>query len=360
MLNLRKNVILLILVLSFSMVVVGCGAKHQTSQTPQEKSTRTVVDQMGTKVELPKQVNRVAALWPANNQTILLLGGADKIVATTDAIKKMEWYAQVYPRILEVPLGIKGNDISIEELSKLKPDVVLVSKAEQAQAVRQAGIPAVHIMFQNFKQMRETINITAQVLGPDAEARAAKYFEYLDGNIALVAKRLADVPQEKRPRILHVVSGTDFLAGKLIVDGPKTIIDEWMIAGGGRNALSKEGNMIEVTMEEILKADPDIIIIGSNGSIKAKEAMLKDSNWKEIKAVKNNMVICNPLGTFPWDRYSAEEALQVLWIAKTLHPDKFQDIDMVAETQKFYKNFLNYDLSTENAKRILAAQNPQK
>ena len=58
--------------------------------------------------------------------------------------------------------------------------------------------------------------------------------------------------------------------------------------------------------------------------------------------MKNNKVIRNPYGTFNWDRYSTEEALQVLWAAKTLHPQKFTDIDMVKETQEFYSTFFGY------------------
>ena len=37
---------------------------------------RTVRDINNQSVELPQQVNRIADLWPANNQVVLMLGGA--------------------------------------------------------------------------------------------------------------------------------------------------------------------------------------------------------------------------------------------------------------------------------------------
>ena len=78
-----------------------------------------------------------------------------------------------------------------------------------------------------------------------------------------------------------------------------------------------------------------------------------------MKAVADDKIIKNPVGTFNWDRYSAEEALQILWSAKTFYPDKFKDVDLVAETQKFYKDFYGYDLSKDDAQRIIDGQAPE-
>lgn len=60
---------------------------------------RSVRDINGNAVEIPDQVNRIADLWPANNQVVLLLGGADKLVGTVETIQQRPWFAKVYPRI---------------------------------------------------------------------------------------------------------------------------------------------------------------------------------------------------------------------------------------------------------------------
>ena len=64
------------------------------------------------------------------------------------------------------------------------------------------------------------------------------------------------------------------------------------------------------------------------------------------------------MGTFNWDRYSAEEALQVLWAAQAFHPEQFKDIDLVQETREFYKTYYGYNLTEDEAKRIIAGQGP--
>ncbi len=58
-----------------------------------------IEDVKGNQIELPNHVERIADLWHANNQIVLLLGGTDKLVATTTVIQKNPWFSEVYPNI---------------------------------------------------------------------------------------------------------------------------------------------------------------------------------------------------------------------------------------------------------------------
>ncbi len=351
----RRSPVLMLIALLFFGLVAGCGSSKDASQSATSSaSTRTVTDQAGVKVTLPTNVQRVADLWHANNQVVLMLGGADRLVATTDTIKNMKWFATVDPGIAKVTAPFNGNDLQVEELVKLHPDVVLSSTDAQIEAARNAGLAAVKVNFQNFQGLRDTVNLTAQVLGGDAPARAKQYLAYLDKNIAYVSDRITDVPESQRPTVLHIANPSDLLT----VDGTNSMIDEWIKLSGGRNALSVQGNLQQVTMETIVKSDPDNIIIGSMSTEDALKKLQSDPAFSQLRAVKEGHVYGNPRGTFPWDRYSAEEALQVLWAAKLLHPDKFADLDLVKQTQDFYKTFMNYDLSQDQAKLILAGKDP--
>ena len=78
----------------------------------------------GNKIELPDNVQRVADLWHANNQIVLLLGGANKLVGTTTTIAANPWYSAVYPNIKNVPVLTNGETIQTEELLSHKPDAV--------------------------------------------------------------------------------------------------------------------------------------------------------------------------------------------------------------------------------------------
>ena len=69
---------------------------------------KIVTDVEGNKIELPDNVQRVADLWHANNQIVLLLGGANKLVGTNTSIAANPWYSEVYPIINNVPVLTNG------------------------------------------------------------------------------------------------------------------------------------------------------------------------------------------------------------------------------------------------------------
>ncbi|HFC8536375.1 TPA: ABC transporter substrate-binding protein [Neisseria bacilliformis] len=116
---------------------------------------RSVRDIKGNTVEIPNQVNRIADLWPANNQVVLLLGGADKLVGTVEAIHKRPWYAKVYPRIKQVPALTNGQSVQSEALLAARPDVVLLSQPAMQQQVQRAGLKTVLVNFQNYDGLKK-------------------------------------------------------------------------------------------------------------------------------------------------------------------------------------------------------------
>lgn len=89
------------------------------------------------------------------------------------------------------------------------------------------------------------------------------------------------------------------------------------------------------------------------GRMASTDPVLKDQRWSEIKAVRDGAVYLSPDGVMFWD-YGSECILLIQFIAQTLHPELFKDLDMVKEVKNYYKTFYDYDLSDENAKNILA------
>lgn len=88
------------------------------------------------------------------------------------------------------------------------------------------------------------------------------------------------------------------------------------------------------------------------------DKILNDQSWSSINAVKNKKVCVNPKGVFGWDRYGVEELLQIPWAAALLHPDLFSDLNINDKVKDFYHTYLRYDLSDDEVRRILTAQNP--
>ena len=350
-----KRIVYVLLTLIMSLgLITGCGTENASQGTKQE--AHTITDIGGAQVQLPTEVKRIADLWPANNQVVLMLGGADKLVATTQYVQTLPWFSHIYPGIKDIAAPDRfGFDVQLEELQKVKPEVIIVNSKKQAEQVRQGGFTAVQMEFTDYKGLREVVTMTADILGDKAPDIAKNYIAYLDKNIGIAEDKTKALTDAERPTVMHIASGENLLK----VDGTKTIIDEWIRYAGGKNAIEQKGRGLTLTMEEIIKANPDIIIVGDVNSKAAIEKIMNDPQWSGIKAVQTGRVYSNPVGTFKWDRYSAESALQILWAGQIIQPQLFNDIDLVKETKSFYKTFLHYDLSDAEAQRIIAGEGPQ-
>lgn len=338
----------------------ACGtqnASQGSGSSSAGESTQEITDLAGNTVSVPTSITKIVDFWHAHNQIVLMLGAADKLVGTTDNFKRMKWANVVYPGLANVESLVTGSGsnqaVNYEEAFKLSPDVCFASSKDMVTSGTEQGLTMVNVMFQDYEGLRDDVNLTAKILGSDAQKAAQKWEDLLDENIKTVEDRMSGVSDSDKVKVLHIVNASSLTK----VDGTNCIVDEWIKLAGGVNAIQTQGNMIDVTMEDIVKADPEVIIIGS-GAADAVQKLLNDSAWSGVKAVKNKAVYANPTGVFAWDRYSGEEALQVLWAAQKLNPDKFSDIDMVVKTRDFYKEFYGFDLSEDQATRIINAQDP--
>ena len=208
--------------------------------------------------------------------------------------------------------------------------------------------------FTNHADTKKSVSIMAEVIGGNAPKIAQKFNEYFDGNLKKALSKTDKIAASDKPKVLHIADGKNLFK----VDGANTIIDERIRVAGGQNAVQKAGNMLEINAEEIPNADPDVIIVGRTTPDILKK-MYENPIYAGTKAVKNKKVYVNPTGVFSWDRYGAEGALQILWAAKTLHPELFGDLDLRAEAKKFYKEFLYYDLSNDEFNYILNGLDPK-
>ena len=319
------------------------------------ESARSITDMQGVKVSVPEKVEKIAALWNANNEIILALGGMDKVVATTDLIKTNKWFEHIYPKLKNLPAALNGKDLQIEELVKLAPDVIIVSNKNYQDELIKNGFSAVNLIFRDYPDMEKSIYATAEVIGTDdARKKAEKLANKIHDNSEFVTARTKSIPDAKRPKVLHLLGGANLLK----IDGTNTIQNTWIKLGGGVNAINTEGSMIEVSAEEIINANPDIIIVGGNDTDTQIKKIKEHPAFSGSNAVKNGKIYGNPKGVFSWDRYGAENVLQILWAAKTIQPDLFKDVDMKVKTKEFYKEFLNHNLSDKEYGYILKGLNP--
>ncbi len=319
----------------------------------QSGAKRTVVDMKGNTVELPDKIERYADAWFAHNEVSIMLVGAEGVVATHCNPKAQPWMYHVNENMNKAKSTF-GDDFNFEELVDLKPDVIFDSKEAMREKANEVGIPLVNCAFKTFEEMQKSVELTGEVFGGKAVEIAKSYNDELSQVLKDVTAKTDTVADDKRPKVLHGNS-----VYTLTIDGTGTIIDAWIKAAGGKNAVDESTTgtaNAQFTFEQVIAWNPDVIITGKPEEV---EQIKNDPAWQVIEAVKNGKVYVNPKGVFGWDRYGVEEILQVQWAAALLHPELFPDLDIKTKVKDFYKKYLNYELTDEEVELILNAQPPQ-
>lgn len=291
---------------------------------------------------------RIADLWYAHNAMTVMLGAGDRIAVTVVSPAAQPWMFRIAPALLRAR-RVANGPANAEALLADTIDLAFVSQPGEAARLTKLGVAARQVDFADVESMRSSLRITATAIGtPQARDRAAAYEAYLGATLAQLRQRLAGVPIASRPRVLHLAS-----LSPLRADGSGTLIDSWITAAGGRNAATGlVGNLQPISIEQIARWNPDIIIVGGQAEA------VGDRPWDAIAAFKGRRVVRNPAGVFPWDRYGPEFALQLQWAAKLLHPDRFQTLDLSRRTAAFYRQFFGYRLTWGDYARIQNALPP--
>ena len=342
------------------VALVNLGVPGSAAQSPSTSAghTRQLSDVAGRVVAMPSTVTRVADPWHANNGMVLMMGAAGKIVATTVQAKRQPWFRKLFPPIDRVPAAFdESGDVNIEALISARPDVVLMAYGgtlpKWLPMADTYGIPVFMMPNMSLADLKTTARMTGEVLGPRESARASDWIRYFDDNIRRVTSVTSKIPSRERPRVLHTATGTI-----LTIDGVNTVIDDWITVAGGINAADVGGNARPISMEQIAAWNPDVIVVGTAPNEANRRAIMSDPRWRQINAVRTGRVYVNPTGVYLWDRHSAEAALQVLWAAKTLHPERFPDLDLGKETKAFYARFFNHTLTDAEYQTIMRATTP--
>ncbi|MCX2567256.1 ABC transporter substrate-binding protein [Acetobacter suratthaniensis] len=310
---------------------------------------RMVTDMAGVAVSIPQDNGPIADLWYAHNEITIMLGGGSRLAVSAESPADSPWLFHFFPALLSIRTGIRPDTASAEDLLARHIALVFVSSRAKAEELRRAGLPALSAEYATQDNLLRSLDMTAQALGTEQAARtAALYRQQMADALTLLHTRLASLPEQDRPRVLHIAR-----LEPLQVDGSNTLVDAWITAAGGRNAATVSGNHRPVSAEQILAWNPDIVIVDA-----AAGAVPATSPLTALPALQAGRWWRNPRGIFAWDRYGCEDLLQLYWAAARLHPHRFADINIRTTALTFYQTFFHVSLTDEEMTRILSGDPP--
>ncbi len=135
-----------------------------------------------------------------------------------------------------------------------------------------------------------------------------------------VTARVADVAQ--KPLVYYELDATDPNAP--FTSGPGTFVNLIIDAAGGKNfGAELNGEWVQVSVEELLAKQPDLILLGDNtyGGVTPEQVAAR-TGWQALKAVQQNMIFIfdDNLVSRPGPRMV--DGLEAM--AKLLHPELFK------------------------------------
>lgn len=309
----------------------------------------------GLQAALPHTDVRIASPWPAQNTIITMLGYGDSLVGTSAVAKQIPLFRQSLPRINDVPIVSmnNGNELNPEQIISLGTQMLFIPenmKIARPEVLEQAGVQVLAFKANSMAALRERVQKTGEALGPDAQQKAQAYAQYFVHNVELVASRLKDLPETARVRVYHS------MGNPLTTTGRPSLNQDWMDLAGASNVAEtwfgpNKHSAGEVALEQVVSANPQVIVAMNK---RDADEINASAQWAGIDAVIHHRVVVNPKGMFWWCRETSEEALQFLWLAKVLYPERFADIDMAKETRDFYRTFFGLQLSDAQINEILS------
>jgi len=223
---------------------------------------------------------RIVSLAPSYDETLIELGLQDRIVGVTTSSD----YLEEVRRVERVGLWISPN---IEKIITLQPDIVLaVAFAGQQTAVRKLAALGFRVMVLDDTRGIEEIFVKTKEIGDvlGERARAEKLLERMRRTIADTRRLTAML--SVRPRV-YVEIGYD----SLITCGKGSFINDLIEIAGGKNIAGEiDRHFPRISVEFILRQDPEVVILPYMGRNSGKEAVKQRQGWANISAVRNGRI----------------------------------------------------------------------
>jgi iron complex transport system substrate-binding protein len=361
--NIKK---ILCLLLAVSMLLSAAGCSQESAKNDESDKTITVTDHNGDTVKLPSHIERIVVcdIYPLPSVLAVFFDSAKKIVGMSGAsmsAAKNSLLSELYPEILNAETGFINNDgdVNVEELSALKPDVVFygASSKKLGDKLKEAGFNAVAISvnkwgYNSIETLNNWISLLNQIFPDNDKAKTVE--SYSSEIYDMVQKRVANLSDSERARVFFLFRYSE----NSIMTSGRLFFGEWWAKAIGAVNVAEEltkDNSVEVNMEQVYKWNPDKVFITNFTAAQPEDlynGTIGNYNWSGIKAVENKQVYKMPLGMYRSYTPGVDTPITLMWLAKTVYPELFKDIDITKEVKKYYKTVFGVELTDAQSESI--------
>ena len=364
-----KKIFAMLLALAMLASLAACGTATGGTTEPGAEAV-TVTDMIGRQVEVkPGSYSRVVCIGAGALRMYCYVGdvawlaGVEDIDNTSLSERPQMFDSVARPYVLAheeefhklTSCGVGGPMAQAAEAEKIlncNPDIVIsefedVEKSDALQ--QQLGVPVITLSTGSGGVFDEKFAGSMELLGKifNREQKAAGLVSFVKAQREDIAARLTTVSEEDKPGVYmcglgnwgttdHLTTAENYIC--LQVAGVKNVVSGLGIDGIGP---------IEEEKFVALGDQMDIIIMDAAAVKNIKPLYAEDPTmFDTCKAWQEGEVYLEMAYNAYYTNY--EIALMNTWfIAKTVYPEAFRDVDMTAKTNEITKVFLGQELAEE-------------
>ena len=337
--------------------------EEKTEETKDEsKKTRTITDHAGNTIEVPEKIERIVIDQIPILSTYMAYhhGKAPYIVGYAGSLKQVisnTVLKDIAHELLDSQITVQAqSDINIEEIMKLKPDVIFynASNKEHYEALSKTGIPCVGFATVGTNGPADPIDRYNQWLKllEDVFGESGKTDDFIKAGQEIVKdveERIAKIDDSKKPTgmiLWKYTQGVPMVAGKGVFG------DFWLKRIGVKNLADEAKGFAKVSVEQIYQWNPDILYLDGprhldNTTNDVFVNSVEGIDFSNMKAVKDKKVYNTKLGMWNWFTPNPDGPLVLAWLAKSTYPDEFKDYDLKTMIKDYYKTWYSYELTEE-------------
>ena len=269
----------------------------------------TLADFQGRSVSLPTEPRRIVSVGPSNTEFLFALGAGPRVVATDDFSDE-----PAAARALEHVGGVKVN---LERIVALRPDLVVIVKLSDGtiEKLAAAGLTVLVVDPQGVADVVRTATLLGAATGTSGDVLGQR----IAAQLADTKARLAQFTS--RPRVYHEIDASD--PAKIYTVGPGSYVHDLIELAGGTNIAARAASAYpQLSVEEIVRTDPEIIVVGAADYAAKPAQIAARAGWGAITAVRSARILTIDANLM--NRPGPRVGEAALAYARLLHPEAFR------------------------------------
>lgn len=283
----------------FTAFAIACSSP---AETPRSAFT----DDFGDTVRVGSVPQRIVSLNPTTTELLYALGAGERLVGRST----YDLFPKEAKTVADLGPALRPN---IEAVLAVRPDLVLLygsnDNKASAQRLRSAGINTLSLKVDRIAEFQRSVSLLGAVLGDTVRAGIVRD----SVTRSLDAARAATASLPKPTVFWHIWDAPPITIGR------GSYMNELTDIAGGRNVYADmDAPSPTVSIEDVVKRNPDFVLGGPEGS----RTMSSDARWRQVPAVRKGKILV--LDTLVVGRPGIKLGEAAWSLARLLHPDKLK------------------------------------